>query len=164
MSKPKGPSWLSKTRSLYGTLKRREQEYLKVKVDLPFTLEEFRAWLNFRELAREYRGGNRTWRCYLCNRPVTIQAVSIDHVKPLAHAGRTTLDNLRPCCTSCNRAKGALSLSGYRSVIETVRQLNPNEQRYFWARWSAGSRTRWTEAKRADDRKAREILRRAKRG
>ena len=149
-------NWLAKTRSLYNSLKAREREYLKIRVDLPFTLGGFREWLK-RPVNGHFSG---MWGCYLCGRVVNFQSLSIDHVIPLAHNGRTVLDNLKPCCASCNRAKGAMSLSGYRSVLETVRALHPKEQRYFWNRWSAGSRARWTEAKRADNRKAREILRR----
>lgn len=147
--------WLAKTRQLYGSLKAREREYLKVRVDLPFTLEDFRRWLTLRRQPNIAPG---LWKCYLCRKLFHVRSVSIDHVTPLAHAGRTTLDNLEPCCISCNRAKGALSLTGYRVIRDAVYDLHPKEQRYFWTRWSAGSRTRWTEAKRADNRKAREIL------
>lgn len=150
--------WLSKTRQLYSDLKKREREYLKVRVELPFTLEEFREWLE--DIRSRHESGWPGWKCYLCGRVLTLESVSIDHVTPLAHAGRTTLDNLKPCCTSCNRAKGAMSLTGYRAIRDTVNGLHPKEQRYFWTRWSAGSRARWTEAKRDDNRKAREILER----
>ena len=154
--------WLAKTRSLYGSLKAREREYLKVKVELPFTLGELREWLaglrSKAAMPASNSVGRSLWFCYLCSRPMAMASLSIDHVTPLAHSGRTSLDNLKPCCTSCNRAKGAMSLSGYRALRETVNSLHPKEQRYFWTRWSAGSRARWTEAKRADNRKAREIL------
>lgn len=150
--------WLSKTRQLYSDLKKREREYLKVRVELPFTLGEFREWLLSCEEVVPGFTERRAWQCYLCRRYLLIHSISADHVTPLAHNGRTTLDNLKPCCTSCNRAKGAMSLSGYRAIRDTVNTLHAKEQRYFWTRWSAGSRARWTEAKRDDARKAQDIL------
>jgi hypothetical protein len=137
-----------------------EREYMHVKVNLPFTRAEFRAWL-----AEQTTTGPQmydVWSCYLCGRPVFQESISIDHVTPFAQGGRSTLGNLSVCCVNCNRAKGALSLGAYRSLKSAVGILSAQEQRYFWTRWSAGSRTRWTEGKRADDRKAREILKNAR--
>ena len=41
--------------------------------------------------------------CYLCGSP---NAGTIDHVRPISAGGRSGIENLRPCCYTCNAAKG----------------------------------------------------------
>lgn len=51
--------------------------------------------------------------CYLCGEPLDLaaafpdpQAVTLDHVVPLARGGAHTPDNLRVACRPCNLRKG----------------------------------------------------------
>jgi 5-methylcytosine-specific restriction endonuclease McrA len=44
-------------------------------------------------------------RCYYCGRRVGYKNLTMDHVIPLARGGRSTRDNLVPCCKSCNTRK-----------------------------------------------------------
>lgn len=68
-----------------------------------------------RAKARELRK-TRWWQqktssgtCYYCHRRVGFANLTMDHVIPLARGGRSTRDNLVPCCKECNtRKKGAL--------------------------------------------------------
>ena len=68
-----------------------------------------------RAKARELRK-TRWWQqktasgtCYYCHRRVGFAHLTMDHVIPLARGGRSTKDNLVPCCKECNtRKKGAL--------------------------------------------------------
>lgn len=47
--------------------------------------------------------------CYYCNREVGYVNLTMDHIIPLARGGRSTKDNLVPCCKQCNnRKKGSL--------------------------------------------------------
>lgn len=68
-----------------------------------------------RAKARELRK-TRWWQqktasgtCYYCGRKVGYASLTMDHVIPLARGGRSTKDNLVPCCKECNtRKKGSL--------------------------------------------------------
>ena len=46
--------------------------------------------------------------CYYCGRQVGIKALTMDHLVPLARGGRSTKDNLVPCCKECNNKKRTL--------------------------------------------------------
>lgn len=43
--------------------------------------------------------------CWYCSRKVGFQNLTMDHVIPLARGGRSTKDNLVPCCKDCNSKK-----------------------------------------------------------
>ena len=68
-----------------------------------------------RAKARELRK-TRWWQqktasgtCYYCGRKVGYASLTMDHVVPLARGGRSTKDNIVPCCKECNtRKKGSL--------------------------------------------------------
>lgn len=45
--------------------------------------------------------------CYLCGGTAT----TLDHVIPRSRGGTEAITNLRPCCVSCNSAKGNRLLS-----------------------------------------------------
>jgi hypothetical protein len=45
-------------------------------------------------------------RCWMCARPLHATAWHLDHVRPLAAAGRHHIDNLEPACVRCNLVKG----------------------------------------------------------
>ena len=57
-----------------------------------------------RNKARELRR-SRWWQkktssgtCYYCGKKVGIKALTMDHIIPLSRGGRSTRDNLVPCC------------------------------------------------------------------
>ena len=61
---------------------------------------------NFESIDRKtvYR---RDWGiCYLCENPVGIQGVHIDHIIPLTRGGDHSYNNLAVSCPSCNMSKG----------------------------------------------------------
>ena len=43
--------------------------------------------------------------CWYCGRQVGYAGLTLDHVIPLARGGRSTKDNLVPCCKDCNTKK-----------------------------------------------------------
>lgn len=64
-----------------------------------------------RSKARELRR-TRWWQqktasgvCWFCGVRVGFHALTMDHVIPLARGGRSTKDNLVPCCKECNTKK-----------------------------------------------------------
>lgn len=47
--------------------------------------------------------------CYYCGQKVGYANLTMDHIIPLARGGRSTKDNLVPCCKECNnKKKGSL--------------------------------------------------------
>lgn len=64
-----------------------------------------------RNKARELRK-TRWWQqktasgtCWYCGQKVGYHNLTMDHVIPLARGGRSTKDNLVPCCKECNTKK-----------------------------------------------------------
>ena len=43
--------------------------------------------------------------CYYCGIRVDHKELTMDHLIPLSRGGRSTKDNLVPCCKSCNNKK-----------------------------------------------------------
>lgn len=43
--------------------------------------------------------------CYYCGEKVGFKNLTMDHIIPLARGGRSTKDNLVPCCKACNIKK-----------------------------------------------------------
>lgn len=52
-----------------------------------------------------------SWHCQYCNKIVTQNSATIDHVIPRAIGGKTTWQNCVTSCTKCNTKKGSKSLS-----------------------------------------------------
>ena len=68
-----------------------------------------------RAKARELRA-TEWWRaklragvCHYCGRNVGADALTMDHVIPVARGGRSTRGNCVPCCKECNNAKKAMT-------------------------------------------------------
>lgn len=67
-----------------------------------------------RAKARELRK-TRWWQqktaagtCYYCRKKVGFKGLTMDHLVPLARGGRSTKDNLVPCCKECNNRKKSM--------------------------------------------------------
>jgi hypothetical protein len=50
-------------------------------------------------------------RCAYCH--VAEEALTLEHIEPLANGGTNAPDNLLPVCSDCNHAKGSLSLRAF---------------------------------------------------
>ncbi len=61
--------------------------------------------------AAKRRLRRRLWkakrRCHYCGRSLAFGQTTLDHVVPRSHGGRSTPDNLVPCCGECNAAKAS---------------------------------------------------------
>ena len=47
------------------------------------------------------------YRCQMCGKVFNQNVLEIDHIKPIAKGGKTTIDNLQTLCHDCNVKKGA---------------------------------------------------------
>lgn len=58
--------------------------------------------------------------CYICNKNLTKNEISLDHLVPLSSGGSNCLSNLKVCCKACNQIKSNKSYSD--KTIKYVRQ------------------------------------------
>lgn len=83
-----------------------------------------------RAKARELRK-TRWWQkktapgtCYYCGQAVKHQDLTMDHLVPLARGGRSTKDNLVPCCKECNNQKKSLLPIEWDEYLERISSDN----------------------------------------
>lgn len=74
--------------------------------------------------ARELRK-TRWWQqktasglCYYCGQKFAYSELTMDHVLPLARGGRSTRDNLVPCCKECNTLKKSMMPIEWQEWLE----------------------------------------------
>jgi 5-methylcytosine-specific restriction endonuclease McrA len=89
---------------------KREGAVRREKMEIPFSLEEFRAWLTCVLEDSPF--------CEYCQRPLTIMNISPDHAKPVSRQGSLDRANLRGCCDDCNRLKGELLPGEFRALLK----------------------------------------------
>lgn len=77
-----------------------------------------------RQKARELRQGgwwkNQLGRgtCYYCGEPTPPDQLTMDHKTPIIRGGRSTKNNLVPCCKPCNNEKKHMVLSEWIALRE----------------------------------------------
>ena len=59
-------------------------------------------------------GSKFDWHCAYCGRDLCRQTMCIDHVHPKSQGGNNNIENLFPCCRSCNSSKGTMSIDDFR--------------------------------------------------
>ncbi|HYH51801.1 MAG TPA: HNH endonuclease [Acidimicrobiia bacterium] len=62
------------------------------------------------------RDGDRCWYCGCTfdeREGGGSRTLTIDHIEPVAEGGRSSIDNLRLCCRTCNQRKGQLGADTY---------------------------------------------------
>jgi 5-methylcytosine-specific restriction endonuclease McrA len=89
---------------------RRAGTLRKEKIVIPFSLDEFRAWLTCTLEDHPI--------CEYCPTRLNIMNISPDHAKPIKRGGSLERRNLRGACDVCNRTKGELMPGEYRALIE----------------------------------------------
>ncbi len=47
-------------------------------------------------------------RCHYCGKEVGITALTMDHLLPLSRGGRSSKQNIVPCCKKCNTDKKSM--------------------------------------------------------
>ena len=83
-----------------------------------------------RKKARELRK-TRWWQqktssgtCWYCGQKVGYHNLTMDHVIPLGRGGRSTKENLVPCCKECNtKKKNALPIE-WEEYMEELQRRN----------------------------------------
>lgn len=80
--------------------------------------------------ARELRK-TRWWQqktapgeCYYCQQKVGIKDLTMDHIIPLSRGGRSTKDNLAPCCKKCNTKKKSMLPVEWDEYLQRITDLH----------------------------------------
>jgi hypothetical protein len=108
----------------------RAGEIRRAKIDTPYTIEQFRAWLR---VVLE----DTPWCCY-CLNPVDITTISPDHARPWKRGGSLALSNLRCSCDDCNRLKGLLLPGEFKALMEGLKTLTEDGRRDVIRRLKGG--------------------------
>ena len=81
-----------------------------------------------RSKARELRR-SRWWQqktsagtCWYCGQKVGFKNLTMDHVIPLSRGGRSTKDNLGPCCKDCNIKKKSSLPVEWEEYMDSLNQ------------------------------------------
>ena len=81
-----------------------------------------------RSKARELRR-SRWWQqktsagtCWYCGQKVGFKNLTMDHVIPLSRGGRSTKDNLVPCCKECNIKKKSSLPVEWEEYMDSLNQ------------------------------------------
>lgn len=56
--------------------------------------------------------------CFYCKRKTAFKNLTMDHLVPLARGGRSTKDNLVPCCKKCNNLKKSMMPLEWEEYLE----------------------------------------------
>ncbi len=59
-------------------------------------------------------------RCYYCQQIVSFKTLTMDHLVPLTRGGRSTKDNLVPCCKDCNNKKKDMLPLEWEAYLESL--------------------------------------------
>ena len=66
---------------------------------------------------------NSHGRCAYCNTPLTLETLTVDHIKPksafASEGDADILDNLCACCKICNTAKAAMSVKKFKTFVNS---------------------------------------------
>lgn len=60
--------------------------------------------------------------CWYCGQQVGYHNLTMDHVIPLTRGGRSTKDNLVPCCKECNNKKKSLLPVEWEEYMTSLQQ------------------------------------------
>jgi hypothetical protein len=133
--KYKQSEFMKKTLNIYNGQKQRAEEN---KQELPFTLEEFRAWLCPKEFNESVPFENRRCRCGV---RLTIKSMAVDHKTPIARGGEWALSNCQVICKPCNFRKGQLSFAEFVKLIHFANdELSPEGREDVWRRLTLGGK------------------------
>lgn len=81
-----------------------------------------------KQKARELRK-SRWWQqktapglCQYCGKKTAFKNLTMDHLLPLAMGGRSTKDNLVPCCKECNNRKKSMMPLEWADYLENLKK------------------------------------------
>jgi 5-methylcytosine-specific restriction endonuclease McrA len=87
---------------------KRKGQVFRPEIPLPFTLEQFLAWIE-----KQLGSMSGMVKCAYCAAMLDARNVAFDHIHPVQQGGSVGLDNIACCCQSCNREKGPLTLKAF---------------------------------------------------
>ena len=61
-------------------------------------------------------------KCHYCGVRVKAKELTMDHVVPLVRGGKTTKNNVVPCCKECNNQKKYLLPLEWQAYLERLKQ------------------------------------------
>ena len=63
--------------------------------------------------AKEFVNNNRSAKCLYCEKKLTLENATTDHIVPIAKVGNNCQVNLVVTCLSCNSERGTISFNKY---------------------------------------------------
>ena len=60
-------------------------------------------------------------KCHFCGQKVAFKELTMDHLLSLGRGGRSTKDNLVPCCKSCNNKKKSMLPLEWEEYMESLK-------------------------------------------
>jgi len=66
-----------------------------------------------------YNNKNLDGKCYVCDRDIDYDTFECGHIVSVFKGGTTTLNNLKPICSSCNKDMGIKNLEEYKKELIT---------------------------------------------
>lgn len=119
--------FIDRADSIFDNTKRRTREkrnkhqrVIRRGQDLPFSRQEFRAWLLAQFAGNEYG----VIRCCYCNRPVDVYSCRVDHATPLHRGGNAGFENLALPCDVCNSIKSRLLPDEFRWFLDRMAEMS----------------------------------------
>jgi hypothetical protein len=70
---------------------------------------------------KKYNTGDMTGKCYVCDNVIEFKEMECSHVIAYALGGDNSLDNLQPCCKSCNRDMDIMNLDEYKILLSSMK-------------------------------------------
>lgn len=102
----------------------------KEKIDIPYTLDQFRGWL--RVVLED------SPHCEYCRIPIDILTISPDHEIPVSRGGSLELANLRGTDVKCNTRKGKLTGKEFMFLRKCVDTMPEAARSDIWKRMGGG--------------------------
>lgn len=60
--------------------------------------------------------------CFYCAKKTAFKNITMDHLVPLSRGGRSTKDNLVPCCKNCNNLKKGMMPLEWEEHVEKMKK------------------------------------------
>jgi len=95
-----------------------------ISIDEPFIRAEKAKARKLRK-SRWWQQKTSSGTCYYCNENVGINNLTMDHVVPLSKGGRSSKDNLVPCCKKCNNRKKTSLPIEWQEYMDTLTATKP---------------------------------------
>lgn len=126
--------------NIYGGMKARAKKECSL---IPFTLEDFREWLDHKFTA------DGTARCEYSGEMVLIENFSVDHRHPITRNGSWELENLAICTQKQNLRKGIMTKGEYVIFASLIVSRLPHEvQESIWRKLEIGDVQRFSYFRR----------------